>query len=353
MQSGRFATKKLAMAVWILAFMGCDAALVFGGRTLDCEKAILVGGFPCGAPELSQAGQGTAELYAAVTGGSKAAVERSAPTLEELRNATYKGLANIGDKVTLVNGRWEGPPMAANSAIRPMVELLEPLRVTGDMNGDGVEESAVFLNLSTGGTGQLLHIAVAGRRGGRVENLATRLIGDRIQIRDLRIQNRKLHIDVVRAGVGDALCCPGEIATEVWTLDGNAALRPVVSKKKPGRFTPDSIGRGEWTLKSWDVGEQVPMGARVTLAYQDGRFIGTGGCNRYFAPVKVGDAPGSIVVGPIGATRKSCPAAESGIEATFLERLAQVKKYGFWLTHLALTYETGGVWKTMLFNRLG
>ena len=117
--------------------------------------------------------------------------KQSPPTFEELKNATYKDLAGIKDKVSLVNGKLEGRS-SRKEPIRPIVKLLEPVRVTGDMNGDGVEESVVLLNLSTGGTGQLLHVAVVGRRSGRVENLATRMIGDRVQIRDVRITRQEV-----------------------------------------------------------------------------------------------------------------------------------------------------------------
>ncbi len=279
--------------------------------------------------------------------------KQSPPTFQELKNATYKDLAGIKDKVGLVNGKWEGRPIAKGSPIRPIVQLLEPVRVTGDMNGDGVEESVVLLNLSTGGTGQLLHVAVVGRRSGRVENLATRMIGDRVQIRDVRIKDENVFIDLVRAGAQDAMCCPGEVATQAWRLDKNGVLTAVAQGEKSRRLALEAIGAGEWTLKSWDIDEQAPEDSRVTLAYRDGRFVGMGGCNQYVASVKDGNAPGDVIVEPIGATRKSCPEAESAIETKFFERLAQVKKYGFWLSQLALTYETGGVRQTMLFTRVG
>ena len=407
MQSRRFYSKKLVIGGWIVASLGGDPGVAISAAPgFDCEKAIkFVEKLICRDAELSQADQKMAQLYAAAikklppsraaelrsqqqgwlktrndcetfteprrncvsyayqqrisyvdalaTGTSKVEAERSPPTLEELKNTTYKGLADIKDRVSLVNGKWEGRLIAKGSPVRPRVELLELLRVTGDMDGDGVEESVVLLNLSTGGTGQLLHIAVVGRRSGRVENLATRPIGDRVQIRDVRIQDKRLFADVVQAGAQDAMCCPGKVVTRVWTLANDGTLTAVVPSEKPSRLTLETIGGVEWMLKSWDIGDPVPQGARVTLAYKDGRFAGAGGCNQYFAPVKDGDAPGEVIVGPIGATRKSCAEAENAIETRFFEELAHVKKIGFWLTQMALTYETKGVWRTMLFTKAG
>ena len=350
----RFNPRKFAIVVCLVAIAGYAPVAVSADPIFACPNAIELVEEPlCVDAGLSIADQEIAKLYAATTAASKVPIERSPPTLEEMKNATYKGLANIGDRVSLVDGKWQGRPSASESPIRPIVQLLEPLRIIGDMNGDGVEEAVVLLNLSTGGTGQLVHIAVVGRRRGRVENLATRMIGDRVQIRDVRIRDQKLFVDLVRAGAQDAMCCPGEVATQAWTLAKNGTLTAVAPTEKPSRLTLETLGSVEWILKSWDVGEQASEDARVTLTYKDGRFAGAGGCNQYFASVKDGNTPGEIDVGPIGATRKSCPEAESEVEAKFFERLAQVKKYGFWLSQLALSYERGGVWRTMLFSKAG
>ena len=396
MQSRRFSSRKLVIAAWIVAGLGSNPVAVSAGPSFDCKKPVgfveqLIGD----DAGLSQADQKIAELYATAakklspsgaaelrsqqwawlkirkdcetayayqqrisyldalpTDASNLEAKQSPPTFEELKNATYKNLAGVKDNVSLVNGKWEGRPIAKGSPIRPVVQLLEPVRVTGDLNGDGVEESVVHLNLSTGGTGQLLHVAVVGRRSGRVENLATRMIGDRIQIRDVRIENMTLFMDLVRAGAPDAMCCPGEVATQAWTLAKNGALIAAAQGEKPRRLALEVIGAVEWTLKSWDIGEKAPEGSRVTLAYRNGRFVGMGGCNQYFAAVKDGNAPGDVIVEPIGATRKSCPEGENATETKFFERLARVKKYGFWLSQLALTYEAGGAWRTMLFARV-
>ncbi|HZD40176.1 MAG TPA: hypothetical protein VE131_05605, partial [Terriglobales bacterium] len=120
--------------------------------------------------------------------------------------------------VKLINGRWRGRPYKKGSPSRPAVTFVDDLRITGDLDGDSTDDAVVLLNYAPGGTGQLLHLAVVARRKGKMQNIATRLIGDRVQIRDARIEQKRILLDVVLAGPTDAMCCPGEVTTLGWTL---------------------------------------------------------------------------------------------------------------------------------------
>ena len=116
-------------------------------------------------------------------------------------------------------------------------------------------------------------------------------------------------------------------------------------------MTLETIGNTEWVLRSWDFKQPAPTHPVVTLIFKDGRFTGSSGCNNYFAPAKEGNMPGDVEVGPAGTTRKSCPDNEMSVETRFLDQLARVKKFGFLVTQLALSWEKEGVWKTMLFDK--
>ena len=83
-----------------------------------------------------------------------------APTLKELKNASYSGIEGLKGPVKLVDGRWKGRPYGKGSASRPVVSLVGDLRVIGDLDGDGTDDAVVLLNYAPGGTGQLLHLAV-------------------------------------------------------------------------------------------------------------------------------------------------------------------------------------------------
>jgi heat shock protein HslJ len=280
---------------------------------------------------------------------TKAATQ--APTLKEIKNASYSGIEGLKGPVKLVDGRWRGRPYKKGSATRPVVSLVGDFRITGDLDGDGTDDAVVLLNYAPGGTGQLLHLAVMARKKGKIQNLATTLIGDRVQIRDVRIEQKRIFVDIIQAGPKDAMCCPGEVTTREWTLEPGGKLNRYTVTAKPARLTLETIGNTEWILRSWDSKQPAPTRPAVTLIFKDGRFTGSSGCNNYFAPAKEGKIPGDVEVGAAGTTRKSCPDNEMSVERRFLDQLVRVRKFGFLVTQLALSWEKDGVWKTMLFDK--
>ena len=149
-----------------------------------------------------------------------------APTLKELKNTSYSGIEGLKGPVKLVDGRWKGKPYGKGSASRPAVSLVGDPRLIGDLDGAGTDDAVVLLNYAPGGTGQLLHLAVVARKKGKIQNVATALIGDRVQIRDVRIEQSRICVDVVQAGAKDAMCCPGEVTTLEWTLEPARAIDP-------------------------------------------------------------------------------------------------------------------------------
>ncbi len=271
------------------------------------------------------------------------------PTLEELKNATYRGLEGIAASVTLDDGRWEGEPFAAGGVSRPAVQFVRDFHLVGDLDGDAVAESVVMLGESSGGTGEWIHVAVVVRRGTELVNVAAVRLGDRVQIRAARIEMGHIVLDVVQAGPNDAMCCPGELVTRVWELH-ETALRELPSNTLPQRLGLETLAGAEWVLRWWSWTEPAPLAPEVTLRFVDGRFAGTSGCNRYFAAATPGQSPGDVAVGAAGATRMACPEPVSAVETRFLAQLQGVKKFNFVATQLALTYEKDGAFDVMLFS---
>jgi heat shock protein HslJ len=272
------------------------------------------------------------------------------PGLEELKNATYAGLEDLPGPVTLKDGRWEGEPFEPGGAARPIVSLAPGFRVTGDLDGDGADEAVVVLAQSLGGSGTFNYVAVVKRTAAGVRNLATTALGDRVDVRSARVEAGKLLVSVVRAGEGDAMCCPGELADLAWTLSAGR-LEPAENARVVGRLSLETLAGAEWVLRSWNLDEPAPPEPEVTLAYGEGRFTGTSGCNRYTATAKAGDQPGDLTVGPSAGTRMACPDLPSAVEARFLKQLAGATKFGFLLGQLAVTYtKEGGSIGLMLFE---
>ena len=59
---------------------------------------------------------------------------------------------------------------------------------------------------------------------------------------------------------------------------------------------------------------------------------------------------GDVTVGLSGTTRMACPEAQMAVEDRFLKHLAGIKKFGFMIGQLALSYETDGGWGVLLFD---
>ncbi len=275
---------------------------------------------------------------------------QSAPTLQELKNATYRGLEDTDGPVTLKDGQWAGKPFVEGGASRPTVSLVGDFRLTGDLDGDGRDEAAVLLVQDSGGSGSFYYLAVVARRNGKLENVATRELGDRLGLRDARIEKGLLMLQLVQAGPKDAACCPGQLVWRGWKLT-SAGLKEQPALGKSERLSPDAMGGVTWVLRAWNHGQPAQRPPEITLVYKDGRFTGFSGCNQYFADVKPGEMPGDVKVGPLGATRRACPDKETQAESRFQRQLSGVTQFGFMATRLALGYSDGGAHRVMLFER--
>jgi hypothetical protein len=159
-----------------------------------------------------------ASVLAACSGSSLRPAATAPPTLDDVSNAIVIGL--FDDPVMLRDGRWEGDPYVAGGASRPTAGVVSDLSVAGDLDGDGTGETVAFLWSATGGSGTRNYIAVFTNSATGISNRSTRLIGDRVKLREVRIVNGRIEVDVVEHGPGDAMCCPTVEATRAWLYDG-------------------------------------------------------------------------------------------------------------------------------------
>lgn len=290
-------------------------------------------------------------ILAAVTGviaifiSLNALAQSTAPSADELANATYSGIYD--HPVTLKDGRWAGAPFVPDGASRPSVGLVEGFLITGDLDGDGSEEAVVLLWESSGGSGTYHYLAVMGRSDGKIANLGTALLGDRVQVRAGRITSGQIQLDVVQPGPGDAACCPSQTATRRWTLDARG-----FSEHTPttiGTLSLTDLSGPEWMLTRMKRNRPVPTQPVVTLVFDGERVAGQSDCNRYFGAVKAGEMPGTLTISRIGGTRMACPNTVMALEDRYLEAPRHVNSYAFLAGKLALTWEKEGVTNTMLF----
>jgi heat shock protein HslJ len=245
-----------------------------------------------------------------------------APTSDELANATYQGIYD--QPVTLVGGSWEGEPFEPGAASRPAVGLVKHFWMGGDLQGDGA------------------------RRDGEIINVGTALLGDRVQLKEARLTDGKIELDVVQTGPEDAACCPSQKATRVWALDSNGLSE--VASEVTGTLSTDDLGGPEWVLTHFNWDDPAPAEPEVTMVYQDERLAGTSGCNRYTAGVEAGETAADLVLGPAAGTRMACPEEQMAVEDRFLEQFGAVSGFGFLAGKLGLSWSMEDASGVMLFR---
>ncbi len=268
------------------------------------------------------------------------------PTAFELAHATYSGILN--EPVILTGGRWEGEPFVEGGASRPTVGLLDHFMLTGDLDGDGLDEVVTLLWESSGGSGNRLFLAAVARKDESVANIGTDLIGDRVQIRSGAIEDGRIILDIIRAGPEDAACCPTEKALVTWALSADGLSR--VAEETTGRLSLADLGGHEWTLLELGRDHPLPEDVEISLVFQDDRVSGRSACNSYFAGV-VSPNPGGLRFNGMGATRMACPEAVMDLERRYLSTLAGASGYRFLGGRLVVSCDTGDGPTFLVFAR--
>jgi heat shock protein HslJ len=269
--------------------------------------------------------------------------------LEKLRNATYTGIE--AQPVRLTGGRWEGSPYVEGGASRPAVGLVEEMVFTGDMNADGNDETIAILWQSAGATGSNSYIALMSRQGEELQNTATALIGDRVRLRQGEITAGKFVLDVLQAGENDAMCCPTQLATRTWSLQGDQLKEEEM--QETGKLSLAMLNGTDWVLTHTARDTEVAEDVEITLTFNANRISGKSACNSYNASARDGEKAGEILFGLAMVTMMSCPEKLMKAERQYLAALSEVKSFSFRSGRLALTAddEDKGMY-TMLFRRL-
>jgi len=277
-----------------------------------------------------------------------ASAPAGAPTPEELAAATYSGI--VDEPIRFVAGEWEGAPYSEGGAARPRATLAGPdlFRLTGDLDGDGVEEAVVHVTESGGGTGNFGYLVAMGRApDGTVVQKGIAEIGDRISIRGGRVDGGKVSLDIIQEGPGDAACCKTQLATRTYELRDGALAE--LSNEVTGTASLAMFEGREWVLTRLTRDEAAPADPEVTLVFREGGIAGSSGCNRFTASVEPGETPKGMKVGPMATTQMACPPPAMELETRVQKALAGATGWGVDFGRLRIDYQDGDDWRTMTF----
>lgn len=136
-------------------------------------------------------------------------VEDSVGSLD-IRNATYQ----IGeDSLLLVDGTLKGSSR--------VTKLLEGPAFT-DLNKDGAKDAVVILRDETGGSGVFYYVAIALATGDSQKTTNSILLGDRVRIKEIAVNQGIIFVTILERGAADAMTTPPGVGKILrFTLDGD------------------------------------------------------------------------------------------------------------------------------------
>lgn len=140
--------------------------------------------------------------------------------LKDLPNIEYLiELASTG-KAQLRDGDFE-EPAAPDSATKTKIQLSKEQAV-GDVNGDGLEDALVLLVADPGGSGTFTYLALVINDNGKPKPIASVLLGDRIIVKSLAIQDGQVVVKLLTRKPGEPMAAKPTIeVNRIFTLEGD------------------------------------------------------------------------------------------------------------------------------------
>ncbi len=242
---------------------------------------------------------------------------------QQLLQSSYTGIYD--DAVKLSNGYYAGAPFIEGGASRPTVTLIDDLIAYGDLNGDGQQDAAVLLLDNSGGSGDFIYLAAVINDNGNARNIATQLVGDRVQFRNLKISSGNITADTITIADGESYAQPSLKMHLLYQLQGDKLVQ--LSSENQGSLSAADLEGTSW--KQQDEQQTPPPESHtgeITANFKDGKISGSAACNRYSASLE-DHGKGRITTGPAISTRMACPPPLMEQESVYLNFLSKVEGF--------------------------
>jgi heat shock protein HslJ len=274
-------------------------------------------------------------------------------SLEALMNAVYSGI--YPEPVKLSNGIYVGLPFAAGDPARPTLEYVDGEEIFGDLDGDGVEDAAVFLLERGGGTAAFTYVAAQLNRNGQPVDAGAALVEDRTQVRSAFVQNGQIVLDITTRGPGDPDCCPTHKIRKIYALQADRLVEEPVERQSLAKISIGDLYGTSWRLLEMDTGIPALADAEITISFQEDQISGSGGCNDYNSRFSLHSVnPFIITINPVAVTQQACPDPLLNQENAYYAALENASLWGYNYGKLVLAYADGqdGDLKLLLFAPL-
>jgi len=143
-------------------------------------------------------------------------------TVDAFKNAEYQSEWTRSRKAPLTDGEYR-EPVAPGSATETVVMLSD--RMAFGYSSDGQEMAAVILITDPGGSGTFYYLAAVVEQNGELINVAVTLLGDRVKINSLSMEDGEIVVDMVAHGPDDPMCCPTQRTVQRYTLQDDQLVQ--------------------------------------------------------------------------------------------------------------------------------
>jgi heat shock protein HslJ len=244
---------------------------------------------------------------------------------QELANATYPTQYVPAGSVTLENGRFS-EPVAPGSATEVKVSLTRWLAY-GEL--DGQPAAAIVLVSDPGGSGTFYDLYVMVSQNSQPVSLASTMLGDRIQINSMTIENNQIVVDMIQSGPEDPFCCPTQQVIKSFELQGGELVEVSSQIVEDEGSSPELVGPvWLWQQTLMNNGDQFTPDnpGNYTLQFNpDGTLAIQADCNRVGGSYTLDGSQLTTELGP--STLVACP--EGSLGDQFVANISGANSYFF------------------------
>jgi heat shock protein HslJ len=235
------------------------------------------------------------------------------PAAFDPANATY---TFDGRPITLVNGRaFE----AASGSEVAVTTTMFGQPVSGDLNGDGMNDAVVMLVRDTGGTGTFYYVAADINQAGLNQGTNAIVLGDRIAPQNVETSSGQVIANYADRNPGEPMTTPPSLGVSKYFTVTAGRLVPVQKLS--------SITNRAWKWVHTQMNSGVLVSPKKADAFtvtfhDDGSVTGTTDCNSFFGQATITN--GNVSFGTFGATMMYCEGSQQDV---FLQDLSNTQLY--------------------------
>ncbi len=162
---------------------------------------------------------------------------------------------------------------SAGATLTYTATLMSDKTAFGDLNGDGSPDAVVPAVEQLGGSGSFYYLVAFLNDNGQPKEIATQLLGDRVVVNSIVIENGKVIVDMLDHGPSDGMARATMPITKYFVLQNNSLIESSKTPQINTTTTGESSGWKTYTDSQYGFTFQYPEGWRIsdTSEMKDGR----------------------------------------------------------------------------------